>query len=137
MTNPFLYSNPYPANAHEVSLPTPPELLAVETEPCDGDVGHSKRELQRRLTETSSQLNIHRERYNDEANTRLGYELENRNLVKRVRQVERLNAVLAAECDRQRLVVNAAVDWVHNCSTYQYGPLLKAVETYEKGKANG
>lgn len=104
MISPYLYSTPWPANADELAAGTPSQLLAVETEPpLDRDAAmwqRRVRQVERRLAETSSQLNVHRERYSAECGVRLRYELENRNLVKRVSQLERLNATLAAECDR-------------------------------------
>lgn len=55
---------------------------------------------------------------------------------RRVRQLEKLNATLAAELDAQRPVVEAARVWRH--VVWEGWPkLANAVDTYERGKGNG
>jgi hypothetical protein len=50
---------------------------------------------------------------------------------KRIQQLEKLNAALAAEVDRMRVVVEAARDWFNGASNWSV-TLAKAVATYEQ-----
>lgn len=103
MISPTLNSHTWPSNANEAAMPTPPELLTIETEPpVDRDVAAAQR---------------------------------------RVKQLERLNATLAAELDRCRPVVDAAIRWIHSTTaTTAISTALsvkQSVDTYERGKGNG
>lgn len=57
----------------------------------------------------------------------------------RIRQLERLNATLAAEIDRMRPVAEAAVEWRRvgyerkDEFAYRIGPLLDAIDIYATG----
>lgn len=57
----------------------------------------------------------------------------------RIRQLEKLNATLAAEIDRMRPVVDSAVEWRRvgyerkDPFDYRIGPLLDAIDIYDVG----
>lgn len=108
---------------------TPPELLAVESKSHVGEVNDNQRATMLELLDYDNPLGLHP----NEARWRNFARVEIRLRETRIKQLERLNAVLAAECDRQRPIVEAAVNWAHG---EEWG-LAEAVNTYEKGKANG
>lgn len=57
----------------------------------------------------------------------------------RIKQLEKLNATLAAEIDRMRPVVEAAIEWRRvgyerkDEFAYRIGPLLDAIDIYDTG----
>lgn len=62
-------------------------------------------------------------------------------LVKRVRELEKLNATLAAEVDRMRPVVEATQRWRHGCERRKLSQayqmivaMAKTVDAYEAAK---
>lgn len=58
------------------------------------------------------------------------------NAIKRIQELEKLNASLAAEVDRQRPVVEAAQAWYHGAQNWLVR-LARAVADYEAEKDDG
>ncbi len=49
----------------------------------------------------------------------------------RIRQLERLNAVLSAEIDRQRPLIEAVRPWRHTFEIYKLDTIVEALDAYE------
>lgn len=62
-----------------------------------------------------------------------------RQAIECIKQLEKLNATLAAEVDRMRPVVDAAVEWRRvgyerkDEFSYRIGPLIDAIDIYDVG----
>ena len=55
--------------------------------------------------------------------------------IKRIQQLEKLNATLAAEIDRMRPVVEAAIEWKkYGLAESDNDELLKVISDYEKSQ---